>query len=71
MMESELEMIPCEKCEEPMPKLRKTQFGYTLCIRCNNPEPYGCVHIVAGKTDYTIQVLPLSKAKAARKRTFF
>lgn len=63
--------IHCARCGKTMPRLRKEQFGYDKCIECSDTEPYGYVPIVVGKSDYTIQVLPLSHAKKVKKRTFY
>lgn len=70
-MKEPLEMIPCRACGELMPKLRKELYGYENCIICSDTEPYGCVHVVASKTEYSIQPLPLHQAKIVRKRTFY
>lgn len=31
-----MKMIPCTKCTEPMPELRKTQYGYSFCVNCSD-----------------------------------
>ena len=31
-----MEMIPCSKCGNNMPELRKTNFGYDFCIQCSD-----------------------------------
>lgn len=33
-----LKMIPCVKCTEPMPELRKTKYGYSFCVDCSTVE---------------------------------
>jgi len=41
-----IEQISCEKCGNPMPKLRKTQYGYEFCVTCS--EKYGLVRTKRG-----------------------
>lgn len=31
-----MEMIPCSKCGNNMPELRKMKFGYDFCIQCSD-----------------------------------
>jgi len=33
-----LKMIPCVKCLNPMPELRKIQYGYSFCVDCSTVE---------------------------------
>lgn len=47
----------CKKCGGSMPKAR-LDLGYKECTKCSTVIPYGHVHIVAGKTADTIQILP-------------
>lgn len=30
-----LKMISCSSCNEPMPELRFTEYGYTYCVKCS------------------------------------
>jgi len=30
-----MKMIPCIKCSNDMPELRKTQYGYSFCVNCS------------------------------------
>ena len=41
-----IEQISCSKCGFPMPKLRKTKYGYTFCISCS--EKYNLVGKLRG-----------------------
>lgn len=34
-MNTNLKMIPCTRCGEPMPELRLLQFGYDFCVSCS------------------------------------
>ena len=36
-----LKMIPCPKCGNPFPELRKTKFGYHVCVDCTTVEGSG------------------------------
>jgi uncharacterized Zn finger protein (UPF0148 family) len=41
-----MKQISCEKCGYPMPKLRKTQYGYEFCVSCS--EKYNLVSKLRG-----------------------
>ena len=30
-----LKMINCSSCDEPMPELRFTEYGYSYCVKCS------------------------------------
>jgi len=38
-MNTNFEMIPCIKCNAPMPKLRLDKYGYKNCINCSTEKP--------------------------------
>ena len=38
-MENKLEMIECNTCNGPMPKLRKELYGYNFCLKCSTVLP--------------------------------
>jgi hypothetical protein len=42
----EIEQISCKKCGHPMPKLRKTKYGYEFCVSCS--EKYNLVSKLCG-----------------------
>ena len=50
---SELKMIPCPKCGNPFPELRKTKYGYNFCVNCSTVEPVVGVTTVEGTGDHT------------------
>lgn len=50
---SEIEMIPCARCQRAMPKLRKTKYGYNYCIKCSTEKPKVAKNIQYGSKDDT------------------
>ena len=38
---TKMKTIPCSHCQEPMPLLRLTKFGYDFCVKCS--ETYNLV----------------------------
>ena len=50
---SELKMIPCPKCGNDFPELRKTKYGYNFCVNCSDVEPVVGVTTVEGTGDHT------------------
>lgn len=46
-------MIPCPKCGEPMPELRKTKFGYNFCVNCSTVDKVVGITTVEGYGDHT------------------
>lgn len=50
---SELKMIPCPRCGNPFPELRKTKYGYNFCVNCSDVEPVVGVTTVEGTGDHT------------------
>lgn len=50
---SKLKMIPCPKCGNPFPELRKTKYGYNFCVNCSDVEPVVGVTTVEGSGDHT------------------
>ena len=48
-----LEMIPCTRCGNDMPKLRLEKYGYDFCVNCSDVKPkVGRIRVV-GEGDYT------------------
>ena len=41
-----MEMISCSKCDNNMPELRKTKYGYNFCVSCS--EKYNLVSKLRG-----------------------
>ena len=59
-------MIKCVKCEEDMPELRLTKFGYKVCVNCSTTGAYKAVSTVNGVGDHTwndIQIMTSDEAK--------
>ena len=48
-----LKMIPCPKCGEPFPELRKTLYGYHVCVNCSTTKPVVGITTVEGSGDHT------------------
>jgi len=45
-----MEVIPCSKCGNDMPELRKIKFGYDFCVKCS--DQYG---LIGKKRAITVQ----------------
>ncbi len=66
-----LKMIPCPKCGNPFPELRKTKFGYHVCVDCSTVEPVVGITTVEGSGDHTyndIIIMDRRKAVAIAKK---
>lgn len=48
-----MKMIPCIKCGNDMPELRKTQFGYNFCVNCSTVSAKKGVPQTFGSGDHT------------------
>jgi hypothetical protein len=48
-----MEMIPCLKCKEPMPKIRLEKFGYKVCCNCSTVKAQKAITIQGGSGDHT------------------
>ena len=48
-----LKMIPCPKCGEPFPELRKTLYNYFTCINCSTTDKVVGITTVEGSGDHT------------------
>jgi len=60
-----MKMIKCIKCEEDMPELRLTNFGYKVCVNCSTTGAYKAVSTVNGTGDHTwndIQIMTSDEA---------
>ena len=53
----EYKMIPSKVCEQPMPELRLTKYGYNFCVTCsetgNRVKPKQGVAVTMGEGDHT------------------
>jgi len=62
-----LEMIPCTRCGNDMPKLRLEKFGYDFCVSCSDVKPkVGRIRVV-GEGDYTATELDILDQDTARR----
>jgi hypothetical protein len=62
-----LEMIPCTRCGNDMPKLRLDNYGYDFCVNCSDVKPkVGRIRVV-GEGDYTATELDILDQDTARK----
>jgi len=48
-----IKMIPCTKCEQDMPELRLTQYGYNVCVNCSDVGNKRGITITRGTGDHT------------------
>lgn len=64
---SNLKMIPCPKCGQDFPELRKTQYGYNHCVNCSTVEKKVGVTTVEGSGDHTWNDLIIMDASTARQ----
>jgi hypothetical protein len=49
----DIKMIKCIACNEPMPELRLTKYGYKKCVNCSTVGAYQAVNTVNGSGDHT------------------
>ena len=60
-------MIPCPRCGEPFPELRKTQYGYNFCVNCSDVDAVVGITTVEGSGDHTYNdIIIMDKKKALR-----
>jgi predicted nucleic acid-binding Zn ribbon protein len=45
--------IDCIVCNQPMPELRLTKFGYKHCVNCSTTKPKQAVNAQFGEGDHT------------------
>jgi hypothetical protein len=45
--------IDCIVCNQPMPELRLTKFGYKSCVNCSTIKPKQAVNAQFGEGDHT------------------
>lgn len=62
----DLTMIPCPKCGEDFPELRKTKYGYNFCVNCSTTERVVGITTVEGSGDHTYNDLIIMDASRAR-----
>lgn len=64
-MNEELEMIPCPKCGQPFPKLRRDKYGYNYCVKCSTEKPLVCRVEEHGEGDHTYDTIRIMKPEEA------
>lgn len=62
----QLEMIPCPKCGNDFPKLRKELYGYHVCVNCSTVEAVVGITTVEGSGDHTYNDLIIMDQKRAK-----
>ena len=66
-MTHNLEMIPCTRCGNDMPKLRLDNYGYSFCVSCSDVKPkVGRIRVV-GEGDYTVTEMDVLDQDTARR----
>lgn len=63
----DLKMIPCPRCGDQFPELRKTQYGYNFCVNCSTTEKVVGITTVEGTGDHTYNDLIIMDADRARR----
>lgn len=63
---TELKMIPCPKCDNDFPELRKTKYGYHVCVECSTVEAVVGITTVEGTGDHTYNDLIVMDGARAR-----
>lgn len=62
-----LEMIPCSRCGNDMPKLRLDNYGYDFCVSCSDVKPkVGRIRVI-GEGDYIVTEMDILDQDTARK----
>lgn len=62
----ELKMIPCPKCGDDFPELRKTEYGYHVCVNCSTTEAVVGITTVEGTGDHTYNDIIIMDGNRAR-----
>lgn len=50
---TKVKMIPCIKCGNDMPELRKTLYGYNFCVNCSTVGTKRGIPVQMGTGDHT------------------
>lgn len=67
----DLKMIPCPKCGNDFPELRKTQYNYHVCVNCSTTKPVVGITTVEGTGDHTyndIIIMDQDRARSIAKK---
>tara|TARA_R110000744_G_scaffold7375_1_gene25500 strand:- start:405 stop:755 length:351 start_codon:yes stop_codon:yes gene_type:complete len=48
-----VKMIPCIKCNEDMPELRLSKYGYKVCVNCSTVSTKRGIPVTKGTGDHT------------------
>lgn len=62
----DLKMIPCPKCGDDFPELRKTEYGYHTCVNCSTTQPVVGITTVEGTGDHTYNDIIIMDQSRAR-----
>lgn len=60
-----IKMIPCPKCGNDFPELRKTDYGYNFCVNCSTVEAVVGITTVEGSGDHTYNDLIIMDRETA------
>ena len=61
-----LKMIPCPKCGNDFPELRKTLYNYHVCVDCSTTKPVVGITTVEGTGDHTYNDIIIMDQDRAR-----
>ena len=62
-----IKMIPCPKCGNDFPELRKTDYGYNFCVNCSDVDRVVGITTVEGSGDHTYNDIIIMDRKQAMK----
>ena len=62
-----IKMIPCPKCGNDFPELRKTDYGYNFCVNCSTVEAVVGITTVEGSGDHTYNDIIIMDRKQAMR----
>ena len=52
-----IKTIVCPKCDENMPELRLTKFGYKVCVNCSTEKQFKALSLTGGNGDHTYNTI--------------
>lgn len=64
---AELEIIDCNVCSNPMPKLRKELYGYDFCVNCSTVMPKVGRVVTYGQGEDTWNDLEIMDQETAKR----
>lgn len=54
---NDIKKIDCPKCNEKMPELRLTKFGYNCCVNCSTEKQFKALSVTGGNGDHTYNTI--------------